>query len=206
MHATRHALLAGALVACTAVGSAQTSQPQPGSPAATNGAASTDAAVSNTYVIGAGDVLGIVFWREPTISGDATVLPDGRITIPLLNEIPAAGLKPEELRVRIVEAARKFVTDPTATVVVRQINSRMVHITGMVAKPGAYPLNRPLTVLQLIATAGGVLEYAKAEEIVVIRVENGRQGSYKFNYKDVSRQKNLQQNIELKPGDTVIVP
>jgi polysaccharide export outer membrane protein len=206
MRAIRHAVLAGALVACTAVGSAQTSPSQPASPATTNGSSAAEAAVSNGYVIGPGDVLGIVFWREASISGDAVVLPDGRITIPLLNEIPAAGLKPEELRARIVEAARKFVTDPTATVVVRQINSRMVHITGMVAKPASYPLNRPLTVLQLIATAGGLLEYAKADEIVVIRSENGRQGSYRFNYKEVSRQKNLQQNIELKPGDTVIVP
>ena len=214
--AVRHAAFVTALLGCAAGGYAQT-QPQepaaaPGAPSnGAPGAASTTTAagtvdVPSEYVIGPGDVLGIVFWREKELSGDVAVLPDGRITLPLLNEIGAAGLKPEELRARIVEAARKFVTDPTATVVVRQINSRRVFITGMVGKPGPYPIYQPITVLQLIATAGGLLEYAKGDEILVIRTENNRQVSFKFNYKEVSKSKSLGQNIELKPGDTVVVP
>jgi polysaccharide export outer membrane protein len=197
----RHILLASVLVCSAAAAGAQAPATPPNG---SNGAAAID--VTPEYIIGPGDILGIVFWREKELSGDVSVLPDGRITLPLLNEIEAAGLKPEELRARIMDAAKRFVTDPTATVVVRQINSRRVFITGMVAKPGPYPLYQPMTVLQLIATAGGVLEYAKADEILVIRPENGRQISIEFNYKDVSRSKSLWQNIELKPGDTVVVP
>lgn len=202
MHRTiRHAVLAAALA--VAAVSLQAQEPAQAVPPAAGAAA----VLPSDYVIGPGDILGVVFWREKELSGDVAVLPDGRITLPLLNEIMAAGLKPEELRVRVTEAARKFVTDPTATVVVRQINSRRVFITGMVAKPGPYPLYQPMTVLQLISTAGGLLEYAKSDEIIVIRADGGgQQASYRFNYKEVSRQKHLEQNIELRPGDTVVVP
>jgi polysaccharide export outer membrane protein len=204
MHGTvvRHIMLAVLLVCVAAPVFAQSPATLPAN--GSNGSAAAD--LSPEYIIGPGDVLGIVFWREKELSGDVSVLPDGRITLPLLNEIQAAGLKPEELRSRITEAAKRFVTDPTATVVVRQVNSRRVFITGMVAKPGPYPLYQPMTVLQLIATAGGLLEYAKGDEIIVIRPDNGRQISYDFNYKEVSRSKGLTQNIELKPGDTVVVP
>ena len=162
--------------------------------------------VPDHYIIGPGDVLGIVFWREKELSGDVAVLPDGRITLPLINEIAAAGLTPEQLRSSLIEAARQFVTDPTATVVVRQVNSRRVFVTGMVAKPGQYPLYQTMTVLQLIATAGGLLEYAQSEDIVIIRREPGHIVSFSFNYKQVIKKKNLHQNIDLKPGDTVVVP
>jgi polysaccharide export outer membrane protein len=189
------ALVAAVVVSAAAAGHAQTPAPNE----------SSNGAVPSEYVIGPGDILGIVFFREKELSGDVAVLPDGRITLPLINEMQAAGLKPEELRQRIMEGARKFVTDPTVTVVVRQVNSRRVFITGMIAKPAFYPLYQSTTILQLIATAGGLLEYANKENIVVIRIENGRQSSYKFNYKEVSEQKRLEQNIELKPGDTVIV-
>jgi polysaccharide export outer membrane protein len=158
------------------------------------------------YVIGSDDQLAIVFWREKDLSTETSVRPDGKISIPLLNDIEAAGLTPEQLRAKISEAANKFVEDPTVTVVVKQINSRKVFITGQVGKPGPYPLAGPTTVLQLIATAGGVNEYADSEHIVVVRNENGKTTSIEFNYKDVSHRKKLQTNIELKPGDTVIVP
>jgi polysaccharide export outer membrane protein len=162
--------------------------------------------VPDHYIIGPGDVLGVVFWREKELSGDVAVLPDGRITLPLINEVTAAGLTPQQLRAALIEAARQFVTDPTATVVVRQVNSRRVFVTGMVAKPGQYPLYQTMTVLQLIATAGGLLEYANGEDIVIIRREPSQIVSFSFNYKQVTRKKNLHQNIDLKPGDTVVVP
>jgi polysaccharide biosynthesis/export protein len=162
--------------------------------------------VPDHYIIGPGDVLGIVFWREKELSGDVAVLPDGRITLPLINEMTAAGLTPEQLRGQLIEAARQFVTDPTATVVVRQVNSRRVFVTGLVAKPGQYPLYQTMTVLQLIATAGGLLEYAKGEDIVIIRREPSAIVSFSFNYKEVMKKRNLHQNIDLKPGDTVVVP
>jgi len=158
------------------------------------------------YVIGPDDLLTVVYWRDKELSGDVAVRPDGKISLPLLNDIQAAGLTPEQLRVAVTAAAGKFLEEPTVTVVVRQINSRRVYITGQVGKPGPYNLSGPMTVLQLIATAGGVLEYADTKNIVLMRNENGKPMSYPFNYKDVIKRKNLKQNIELKPGDTVIVP
>ena len=158
------------------------------------------------YVIGPDDSLSIVFWREKDMSSDVTVRPDGRISLPLLNDIPAAGLTPDELRRNITAAADKFVENPTVTVVVKAINSRKVFITGQVAKPGPYSIGAPTTVMQLLAMAGGVTEYADKENISIMRVENGRPVALRFNYKDVTKRKNLRQNIELKPGDTVVVP
>ena len=158
------------------------------------------------YVIGPDDVLTVIFWREKDMSADVGVRPDGRISLPLLNDVQAAGLTPEQLRVNITQAATKYIEDPTVTVVVKQINSRKVFITGQVAKPGPYPLMGPITVLQLITIAGGVLEYADSENISVVRTENGKPTRSRFNYKEFTRGKNLAQNIELKPGDQIIVP
>jgi len=158
------------------------------------------------YVIGPDDVLSIVFWRDNDMTHDVAVRPDGKISLPLLNEMQASGLTPEQLRVALTTAANKFIEDPAVTVVVKAINSRKVFITGQVAKPGPYSLSGPTTVLQLIATAGGVAEYAKSDRIMVMRVENGKTIGRRFNYKDVSQGRNLQQNLELKPGDTIVVP
>jgi polysaccharide export outer membrane protein len=158
------------------------------------------------YVIGPDDVLSVVFWREKDMSSEVAVRPDGKISLPLLNDVQAAGLTPDQLRLALTEAASKFVEEPTVSVVVKTINSRKVFVTGQVNKPGPYPLSGPSTVLQMISTAGGLLEYAKAKNILIMRTENGKPVSFKFNYKDVSQGKNLKQNIELKPGDTIIVP
>jgi polysaccharide biosynthesis/export protein len=158
------------------------------------------------YVIGAEDLLSIVYWRDKDMSAEVTVRPDGKISLPLLNDLQAAGLTPDQLRDRLVAESKRFIEDPNVTVVVRQINSRKVFITGEVNKPGPYPLSGPTTVLQLIAVAGGLRDYADEKNIVIVRTENGRQASYRFNYKDVASRKNLGQNIALKPGDTVIVP
>jgi polysaccharide export outer membrane protein len=159
------------------------------------------------YVIGADDVLSIVFWRDKDMSAEeVTVRPDGKIALPLLNDIHAAGLTPGQLRDQVVEAARKFVEDPNPTVMVKEINSRKVFITGQVEKPGPYPLKGTATVLQLIATAGGLKEFVSGKNISVIRSEAGHPVVYRFNYQDVLNRENLSQNIELQPGDTVVVP
>ena len=159
------------------------------------------------YVIGAEDVLAVLFWREKDLSVDAiAVRPDGQITVPLLNDLHAAGLTPDQLRERIQTAASKFVEDPSVTVVVKAINSRKVFVTGQIAKPGVYPLTGPTTVMQLIAMAGGLHEFADADKILIMRTEDGKQVAKKFNYDDVREGKNLNQNIELQPGDTVVVP
>lgn len=175
------------------------------SPAPATAAAPT-AELPPDYVIGPDDVLGIVYWKDKDMTIDAHVRPDGRIALPLLNEVQAAGLTPEQLRTRLTEESQKYMEDPNITVVVRMINSRKTFITGEVNKPGSYPLTSPTSVMQLIAMAGGLREYANSKKIVIMRTENGRQISLQFNYKDVIAGKNLKQNIELKPGDTVVVP
>ena len=162
--------------------------------------------VPGDYVIGPDDVLTIVFWREKDLSGEVAVRPDGKISLPLLNDVDAAGLTVEELRLRITESAGKLIEEPTVAVVVKQINSRKVFITGQVSKPGPYALTSPTTVVQLIAMAGGVAEYANAKNITIVRVVNGKQVSLRFNYDEVEKGKKMEQNILLLPGDTVIVP
>jgi polysaccharide export outer membrane protein len=207
--------LAAAGLGCPAM--AQTpSDPhdQPHAGAASTAAVSTPAVVSPPagvavppdYVVGPEDTLSVVFWRDRDMSADVVVRPDGKISLPLLNDVDVAGLTPEQVRERVIEGARKYVEEPNATVVVKQINSRKVFITGNVERPGTFPLLRPTTVLQLIALAGGLREFANSGDIVVVRLDGAKQQSYTFNYDDLKKRKNLSQNILLKPGDTVIVP
>jgi polysaccharide biosynthesis/export protein len=158
------------------------------------------------YVIGPEDVLTVVFWRDKDMSAEVSVRPDGKITLPLINEIEAANLTPDQLREKVTQAAAKFIEEPNVTVVVKAINSRKAYITGNVARAGAYPLIAPTTVMQLIAMAGGLHEFADSKNIIITRLENGKQVAFRFNYKDFLKRKNLKQNIELRPGDTVVVP
>ena len=183
---------------------ASAARPAPGATPPTNLPAGVTTPTG--YTIGADDVLVVIFWQDKEMSGEVTVRPDGKITLPLINDVQAAGLAPTQLRDSIEEAAAKFLREPNATVVVKQINSRKVYITGQVTRPGGYSLTVPTTVLQLIAMAGGLAEYADREKVVVLRTENGKQASYRFNYKEVAQQKNLTQNILLQIGDTVLVP
>jgi polysaccharide export outer membrane protein len=187
----------------------------PAAPAAAPAAAArtpAPAAVAITppadYVIGAGDVLIVTFWKEPDMTTDAAIVrPDGMITIPLLNDVPAAGLKPEQLSGKLVElATAKLFEDPRVTVGVRAINSRKVFISGAIGKPGPYDLHTPINVLQLISLAGGLREFTSGKNITIIREEGGKQRALKFNHEEVQEGKRLEQNIQLKPGDTVVVP
>ena len=206
---TRFRACAGgfAIIALVSAGAAQAQTlAAPHVPVTAAVAATTEPVLPSDFVLGPYDVLTVLFWRDKDMSGDFSVRPDGRISLPLLNDIHAAGLTPDQLRDVITKAAAKYVDDPTVTVVVKEINSRRVFITGQVNKPGQYSLTGPTTVLQLIAMAGGVLEYADAKHIVVMRSVDGQSQSLPFNYKDVTRRKNLKQNIELRPGDTVVVP
>ena len=158
------------------------------------------------FTIGISDVLGILVWREPEMSGDVTVRLDGMISLPLIRDIEAAGLTPNDLAERIQTAAREFVTDASVTVVVRQMNSRRVFITGEVARPGAYSLASSMTVMQLIAVSGGLTEFAATKSISILRVEAGKTKTFPFDYKNVANGKKPAQNIVLKSGDTVVVP
>jgi polysaccharide export outer membrane protein len=196
--------LTAAAIPALAQTPAPTAPPVAAPPATAPAAAAIEVPVG--YTIGPDDVLNVMFWRDKEMSADVVVRPDGRITLPLVNDVVAVGLTPEQLRDRIKEEASKYVEDPSVTVIVRQINSRRVFITGMVGKPGAYPMTRTITVLQLISIAGGLHEYADAKNIMIMRKEEGQQVALKFNYNDVRKGKNLKQNIELRSGDTVVVP
>jgi polysaccharide biosynthesis/export protein len=200
----RVALLACALaVGSPALATLQVRAPQAAPQATANGAA---AALPPDYVIGPDDVLDVRFWKDQDMSGEFVVRPDGRISLPLLNDVAAAGLTPEQLRIRLTEEARRYVETPNATVIVKAINSRKVFITGQVEKPGPYSLTSRVTVVQLIAMAGGLREYADAGKIIIMRTENGRVTPLRFDYTKLAEGRNVSQNVELRPGDTVIVP
>jgi polysaccharide biosynthesis/export protein len=197
-----------AVVALAGVALVGSAAPQQASPPGNGGGTKSAEGVHlpSGYVIGAEDVLSIVFWRDKDMSADVVVRPDGKISLPLLNDMQAAGFTPDELRANIIKAAAKFVQEPNTTVVVKEIHSRKVYITGMVVKGGTFPLSGAMTVMQAIALAGGLQEYADSKNIVIIRKEKVQERYFKFNYKDVLKQKNVEQNILLKPGDTVVVP
>src|SRR5215470_4827550 len=172
------AILLGAVAPCAA-------QSTPAKTAATKSdAVVTPAApvvVPAEYVIGTDDVMKVDFWRDKDMSSEVTVRPDGKISLPLINEIQAAGLTPAQLRERIADEAKKYVEDPTVTVEVKAINSRRVYITGEVRKPGPYPITGSMSVLQLLSIAGGLGDYAKSEKISIVRTEGGKQVAFKFN-------------------------
>jgi polysaccharide export outer membrane protein len=161
------------------------------------------------YLIGPGDVLNIAFWRDKEISGDVIVRPDGKISLPVVNEIQASGLTPDQLRQSVVKASsRLFTEEPVVFVTVRQINSRNVYVIGNVRKPGTYPLLEATTILQLIAKAGGLEDFADKKHIVIVRAEkrpDGENWTLEVSYDDFADRRNLKANVELKPGDTVIV-
>jgi polysaccharide export outer membrane protein len=181
-------------------------RPQPTLPATRPAVTITGVPAEAGFTIGRDDVLGILVWRDQEVSGDVTVRPDGMITLPLIRDVKAAGLTPNELADRIQEAVREFIEDASVTVVVRQMNSRKVFITGEVARPGSYQLAASMTVIQLIAVAGGLTEFAEARSISVLRVKAGETSTFAFDYKNVANGRNPAQNIMLRPGDTVVVP
>jgi polysaccharide export outer membrane protein len=165
-----------------------------------------DAPAGPNFVIGAGDMLSVVFWRDEKLSREVLVRPDGKISLPLLNDVPAAGYTPDKLALVLSQAAAKFVAEPDVTVIVTGIHSRQVFVVGEVLKAGAVALTGEMTVLQAIGVAGGLQEYADKKNIVIIRSEQGAEKRLKFNYEQVIKGRNPQQNILLRPGDTIVVP
>lgn len=157
----------------------------------------------NTYIIGAEDVLRILVWREPDLSGQYLVRPDGMITLPLLKQdIRASGVTPKALEEQITKAYEEYITKPSVTVSVASVNSKKYFIIGGVNRPGQYPLVVPTTVLQAIAIAGGIREFADSKNIVIMRGPK----RFKFNYRDVIRGRSMVQNIYLESGDVITVP
>jgi len=161
----------------------------------------------DAYIIGAEDVLSVYVWKEPDMSKSVPVRPDGMISLPLIGEVKAAGYTPVQLQGVLADAMKKYVSDPQVTVVVEKVASLNFNIVGEVNKPGYYPLTRRLTVLDAIALAGGFKDFAKTKKVYILRTSaNGAEQRIPFNYNEVIKGKNSQQNIDLQPRDTIVVP
>ena len=193
-------LLAGRMLAQTSdvVKDNVTNSPKPAD-------AVQDAGAGSDYVIGADDTLHISVWKEPDLSETLPVRPDGKISMPLLNDIPAAGLTPLQLKDSITEKLKKYIADPRVTIVVTAMNSRRIFVTGEVLHTGPMVLLPHMTVLQALAQAG-FTQFANPKNIYLLRTENGKQEKLPFNYKEVVKGNHPEQNIALKAGDTLVVP
>jgi len=161
----------------------------------------------NDYIIGAGDILEIVTWKEEDFTREEVLVRlDGKISFPLLNDVQAEGLTTVELK-RVIETGLKdYVSNPEVTVHVRSPLSKRFYILGEVENTGEYPLVKHLTVLQAFALAGGFTEWASKKEIILLRNIDGKDKIYRINYKDIAKGKDFSQNIKLKADDTIIVP
>ncbi len=155
-----------------------------------------------TYIIGNEDVLSVRVWREPELSGFYTVRPDGKISMPLAGEVDAAGKTPDGFKDNVLKALSEFMNRPEVTVEVSRVNSKRYFISGEVNRPGSYALVTPVTILEALSNAGGLREFANRKKIVVMR----GQERIKFNYAEVIKGKNMEQNIALQPGDHIIIP
>jgi polysaccharide biosynthesis/export protein len=161
----------------------------------------------NSYVIGANDVLSVNVWKEPDISRSVPVRSDGKISLPLVGELQASGQTPRQLESEITKRLQNYISEPEVTVIVTDSKSQKINILGMVAKPGEYLLTTSTTVLDAIAMAGGFKDFAKQKSIYILRpAADGTPKRISFNYKEVIKGKNPEQNILLQAGDTVVVP
>jgi polysaccharide export outer membrane protein len=157
------------------------------------------------YVIGADDTLHITVWKEPDMSATLPVRPDGKISLPLLDDVQAAGLTPLQLKESVTEKLKKYIADPRVTVVVTAMNSQRIYVLGEVTHTGAMPLLPNMTMLQAISSAG-FTQFANLKAIYLLRTQDGQQTKIRFNYKDAIKGRDTQQNIVLRPGDTIVVP
>jgi polysaccharide export outer membrane protein len=200
------------LLVCLPVVCSVLSTPLGAQAAANTAAPSHDADTSaakphdDSFVIGNDDVLAINVWKEPDISRSIPVRSDGKISLPLVGEVQAAGLTPLKLEKDIASRLKNYISEPEVTVMVQQVNSQKFNILGQVVRPGSYVIANSPTVLDAIALAGGFRDFAKRKSIYVLRQSATGESRIPFNYKDVSQGKNMAQNIKLQPGDTIIVP
>ena len=180
--------------------------------AAANTVAQPDTGASSkphdeNFVIGNDDVLAISVWKEPELTKAIPVRSDGKISLPLVGEMQAAGRTPLQLEESITEKLKGFITSPEVTVIVQQVNSRKYNVLGEVSKPGSFPLTASTTIMDAIATSGGFKDFAKKTGVYILRKgPDGRETRLNFNYKDFIKGKNSSQNIRIEPNDTIIVP
>src|SRR6202046_5327306 len=176
-------------------------------PAQSSDVASTTKPHDASFMIGNDDVLAINVWKEPDISRSVPVRSDGKISLPLVGEVQAAGQTPLKLEQDIASKLKSYIEEPDVTVIVQQINSQKFNILGQITRPGVYPLTNTATVLDAIALAGGFRDFAKQKSIYVLRQNaDGTQTKIPFNYKQVLKGQNPAQNIRLQPRDTIVVP
>jgi len=194
---TWNALLLAAALAVSAYSQSAANSPQK------SGSNEISAANNSTYVIGPEDTLHVAVWKEPDLTATLPVRPDGKISMPLLNDVQAAGLTPMQLADSIAEKLKKYVTDPRVTIVVTAMNSQRIYMLGEVQHTGAMALTPNMTGLQALATAG-FTQYANTKGVYILRQENSKQQKIPVNYKQLI--KGNAPNITLKPGDTVVVP
>jgi polysaccharide export outer membrane protein len=175
-------------------------------PAADVKPATSPATTDPAYIIGPEDMLDISVWKEPDVSRVVPVRPDGRISLPLLNDVQAAGLTPQQLAATLTERLHKYLNEPQVTVIVTAINSQRIFVVGEVLRAGAFPMLPGMTVLQALSSAGGFTTFADLKKIHVMRLRNGKHIELPFNYRDVLKGDNPDQNIQLEPGDTIVIP
>jgi polysaccharide export outer membrane protein len=157
------------------------------------------------YIIGPDDVLHIAVWKESDLTATLPVRPDGKISLPLLDDVQAAGLTPKQLAVSVTEKLKKYIADPRVTVVVTAINSKRIYLTGEVVHAGAMPMLPNMTVLQALSSAG-ISQFANTKRIYVLRTQNGKQEKLPVNYRKLVKGELIEQNYQLQPGDTIVVP
>lgn len=199
-------VLAAGLIAVVASSAATAQEPGPPPPVQQSAEAPGDGPLPADFAIGAEDVLSVLVWREKDLSLDVTVRPDGYITLPLVNDVLAAGKTPTQLRDHLQQQLRSFIREPNVTVVVREIRSRKVFITGKIVKPGAYPLLSPMRAMDLIAVAGGLAPMADGAHVSVLRSDKGARVSLPIDYTQLLRGLRVWQDVLLRPGDTIVVP
>lgn len=164
-------------------------------------------AQSDDYALQPGDLLSVTVYEEAELSRDVLVRPDGGISFPLIGDLAVAGLSPDDVRAELETQLAEFIPGASVTVAVMQINGNQVFVVGKVNRPGAFPIYRPLDVMQALALAGGTAQFAELDDIRILRRDaNGSQRVLEFKYSDVIRGRNLDQNLLLVSGDTIVVP
>jgi polysaccharide export outer membrane protein len=189
------------------MGTVALAQDPPASPAGNSAPANpAPAALAGPeYVIGPEDVLHIAVWKESELTATLPVRPDGKISLPLLDDVQASGLTPKQLALSVTEKLKKYIADPRVTVVVTAINSKRIYLVGEVLHSGATAMLPNMTVLQALSSAG-LSQFANTKGIYVLRTSNGKQQKLPVNYRKLVKGEDIEQNYVLLPGDTIVVP
>ncbi len=210
------ALLAAVLGTCsivyaqgsakTANGTAVAANRASGSPTTNTVPSQATASASSEYVVGEADSLHISVWKEPELTTDVVVRPDGSISMSLAGDVKASGMTPRQIEKVLADRLSAYILNPQVHVDITEIRSKVVYVTGEINHPGGYPLLSPTTVLQILARAGGLTQFAHKNRVFVLRASGQSQQRFQFNYQQVLKGTNPAQNIILKPGDTIVVP